>query len=103
VIARKPLYLASRGATLQRSASASLPDRRATTFRVSHKGEGIDDTDSIEGAREIVRGQQPGRYHVDEIRAEPLPSGHTRRQWGRLIRRPDGRVEDEPEPWPDRS
>ena len=48
--------------------------------------------------REIVRGQPPGRYDVDEIRAEPFPSGHTSRQWGRLIRHPVGRVEDEP--WP---
>jgi hypothetical protein len=34
-------------------------------------------------------------------RADPFPSGHTSRQWGRMIRRPDGRVEDEPWPWPD--
>ena len=40
-------------------------------FRVSHQGEGIDDADTIEGAREIVRGQPPCRYDVDEIRAEP--------------------------------
>jgi hypothetical protein len=67
-------------------------------FRVSHKGEGIDDADTIEGAREIVQGQPPGRYDVDEIRADPFPAGHTSRQWGRLIRHPDGWVEDDP--WP---
>jgi hypothetical protein len=67
-------------------------------FRVSHRGEGIDD-DTLEGARGIVRGQLPGSYAVDEIRAEPFPSGHTSRQWGQLIRRPDGWVEDEPWPW----
>ena len=71
-------------------------------FRVSHRGEGIDDADNIEGARKIVRGQAPGRYDVDEIQAEPFPSGHTSRQWGRLILHPDGRVEDDPDPWPDR-
>src|SRR5262249_23301206 len=27
------------------------------------------------------------------------PSGHTSRWWGRLIRHPDGRVEDEAWPW----
>jgi hypothetical protein len=32
-----------------------------------------------QGARVIVRGQPPGRYDVDEIRAEPLPSGNTSR------------------------
>jgi hypothetical protein len=36
---------------------------------------------------------------MDEIRADPLPSGHTSRQWGRMIRHPDGRVEDEPWLW----
>jgi hypothetical protein len=50
-------------------------------FRVSHRGKGIDDADTIEGARVIVRGQSPGRYDVDEIRAEPFPSGHTSRAW----------------------
>jgi hypothetical protein len=51
-------------------------------FRVSHRGEGIDDADTIEGAREIVRGQPPGRYEVDEIWADPFLSGHTSRAWG---------------------
>jgi hypothetical protein len=54
---------------------------------------------SIDGAREIVRGQAPGRYGVDENRAEPFRSGHTSRSWGRLIRHPHGRVEVEPWPW----
>jgi hypothetical protein len=49
-----------------------------------------------------VQGQPTGRYDVDEIRAEPFRSGHTSRQWGRMIRHLDGRVEDEPWPW-DRS
>jgi hypothetical protein len=44
-------------------------------FRVSRKGEGIDDAETIEGARQIVRGQSPGRCNVDEIGAEPVPSG----------------------------
>jgi hypothetical protein len=68
-------------------------------FRVSREREGIDDTDTIEGAREIVRGQPTGRYDVDEIRREPFSSGHTSRSWGRMIRRPDGKVDDEPCSW----
>jgi hypothetical protein len=68
-------------------------------FRVSNNGEGIDDADTIEGARALVRGQEPGRYDVAEIRAEPFPSGHTSRSWGRIIRHTDGRVEDEAGPW----
>jgi hypothetical protein len=70
-------------------------------LRVSHRGEGIDDADTIEGTRGIVRGQPPGRCDVDEIRAEPFPSGHSSRHWGRLIWHPDGSVEDEPHPWPE--
>ena len=61
-------------------------------FRVSHRVEGIGDADTIEGARGIVRDQPPGRYDVDDIRADPFSSGHTSRGWGRLIRHPDGRV-----------
>jgi hypothetical protein len=68
-------------------------------FRVSHKGEGIDAAESIDGAREIVRRRAPGRSDVDEIRAEPIPPGHTSRSWGRMIRHSDGRVEEEPWLW----
>ncbi len=71
-------------------------------FWVSHQGEGIDDANTIDGAWEIVQDQPPGRYDVDEIRAEPFPSGHPSRSWGQLVRHPDGRVEDEPWPRPDR-
>ena len=70
-------------------------------FRVTHNGEDIDFDNTIEGAREIVRRQPPGRYDVDEITAEPFPSGHASRAWGHLIRQPDGQVEDEPWPWAD--
>jgi hypothetical protein len=33
--------------------------------RVGHEGEKIDDADTIEGARVIVRDQPLGCYHVD--------------------------------------
>lgn len=69
-------------------------------FRVSHKGKGIGDADTVEGAREIVRGEPLGRYDVDEIPAEPFASGHTSRRWGGRIKRPDGIVSLEPDPWP---
>jgi hypothetical protein len=68
-------------------------------FRVNHRREGTDDARTIGGVREIVGGQAPGGYDVDEIRAEPLPSGHTSRSWGRVIRHGDGKVEHEPWPW----
>lgn len=65
-------------------------------FRVNLRGKGIDDAGPIEGDREIVREQPPGRYNVVEIRAAPLCSGLTSRSWGRMIRHPDGCVEDRP-------
>lgn len=74
-------------------------DRGAAVFRVSRDGKGIDDVRTIEGARAIVQAQRPGAYDVDEIRADPFPSGHTSRSWGRMIRHRDGRVEEEPWPW----
>jgi hypothetical protein len=40
-----------------------------------------------------------GRYDVDKIRAEPVPADHSSRQWGRMNRHPDGRVEDDPWSW----
>jgi hypothetical protein len=72
-------------------------------FRVGHRDEELDDSNTIEGTRQIDQGEPPGRYDVDEIRAKPFPSGQTSRQWGRLIRHRDGRVEDEPHPWRDQS
>jgi hypothetical protein len=50
---------------------------------------------SIGGAREIVRCEPAGHYNVEEVRAEVLPIGIRTRQWGQLIRMPDGRVEDQ--------
>jgi hypothetical protein len=46
-------------------------------FRAS-RGETIGgDTDTNDSAREIVRQNDPDRYHIDEISRDPLPSGHT--------------------------
>jgi hypothetical protein len=68
-------------------------------FRVSRSETGFD-ADTLEQARELLQHEQPGRYHVDETRADPFPSGYTSRAWGSLIRHHDGRVEDDPHPWP---
>jgi len=55
--------------------------------------------DILDGATELVRNAPPGRCHVDEISAVPLPSGHTARRWGTAIRHDDGRVILDPDPW----
>jgi hypothetical protein len=67
-------------------------------FRIIRGESGLD-ADTIEQAREELRTAEPGRYHVDEIRADAFPSGHTSRAWGHLIRGYDGRVVEEPHPW----
>jgi hypothetical protein len=48
-------------------------------FRVSHKGEDITDVGSVEA---VIPAGELGSYDVDEIAADPLPSGHTSRRWG---------------------
>jgi hypothetical protein len=50
-------------------------------FRVS-QDDLIGDADTIDEVREIVRQQPAGRYHIDEMSVDPLPSGHTARRWG---------------------
>jgi hypothetical protein len=67
-------------------------------FRIS-RGEWGFDSDTLERARDVLRRQNRGRFHVDEIRAEPFASGHTSRSWGSLIRHADGGVEVEAWPW----
>jgi hypothetical protein len=58
-------------------------------FRVS-RGESGFDGGTIDDARDLVRGEQLGRYHADETRAELFRSGHTSRAWGSLNRHADG-------------
>jgi hypothetical protein len=60
----------------------------------------IADVDQVEAIEPAIRSSEPGRYHVDEISADPLPSGNTSRSWGIGISGTDGSVELEPDPWP---
>ena len=69
-------------------------------YRISRNGqEPIVDVDQVEAIEPVIRSSEPGRYHVDEISADPLPSGHTSRRWGVGIKRADGTVVIEPDPW----
>jgi hypothetical protein len=61
--------------------------------------ERIIDVDTVDQLEPAIRSSEPGRYHVDEIRADLLPSGHNSRRWGVGIKRGDGTVELEPDPW----
>jgi hypothetical protein len=71
-------------------------------FRISRNAQQpIVDVDQVEAIEPAIRSSEPGRYHVDDISADPLPSGHTSRRWGIVIKRGDGSVELEPDPWHD--
>jgi hypothetical protein len=59
------------------------------------------DMDDIDQPEPAIRSSPSGRYHIDEISADPHPSGHTSRRWGVGIRRADGSVTIEPDPWGD--
>jgi hypothetical protein len=68
-------------------------------YRISHNGqEPIVDVDQVEGIEPAIRDLKPGRYDVDEISADSLPSGHTSRRWGIVIKWRDGAVFLEPDP-----
>jgi len=71
-------------------------------YRISRAGqEPITEVDSAEAIEAVVRAGDPGRYHVDEISADPLPSGHMSRRWSVGIKRTDGRFTIKPDPWPE--
>jgi hypothetical protein len=70
-------------------------------FRISRGGrEPITDLDDVDQLEPAIRSSPLSRYHVDELSADPLPSGHTSRRWGVGIKHDDGVVVLEPDPWP---
>jgi hypothetical protein len=58
------------------------------------------DAETIEQAITIIGSTTSGRFHIDEISTDPLPSGHTARRWGIIIKHVDGTITTEPDPWP---
>jgi hypothetical protein len=69
-------------------------------YRVSGIGqEPIIDVDQVEAIESAIRTSRPGRYQVDEISRDALPSRHTSIRWGVGIKRHDGSVMIEPDPW----
>jgi hypothetical protein len=71
--------------------------------RISHNAqEPVIDVASAEEIAPMIKDAKPGRYHIDEIRPDRFPSGHTSRPWGQLIHEFDGSVTDEPYPWVER-
>jgi hypothetical protein len=69
---------------------------------ISQNGqEPVIDVDNFDDIEPALRDSKPGRYHVDEISADPLPSGDTSRRWGIVIKWRDGAVFLEPDPRPE--
>ena len=69
---------------------------------ISQNGpEPVIDVDNLEDIEPALRDSKPGRYYVDEISTDPLPSGHTSRRWGVVIKWRDGAVFLEPDPRPE--
>ena len=69
-------------------------------FRISRYGkEPIVDVNTVEQIEPVIRAGRCGRYHIDEISAVPLPSGHTSRRWGVGVKSTDGSVAIVPDPW----
>ena len=70
--------------------------------RISRPGsDQITDVQSVEQVEPAIQTSSPRRYRVDETRADPLPSGHRSRRWGVGIKRNNGMVVLEPDPWPE--
>jgi hypothetical protein len=69
-------------------------------FRISVNGYNpimvVDQLKSIEPA---IRTLESGRYYIDEVNLDPLPSGYISRRWGTGTKRPDGSVMIEPDLW----
>jgi hypothetical protein len=69
-------------------------------YRINQPGrKPVVDVGSVEAIEGAIRAGEPGQYHVDQISADPLPSGHTSRRWGTATKHPDGTVVVEPDPW----
>jgi hypothetical protein len=67
-------------------------------FRIS---KGLDQTVDVDLAEQIepaIRASKPGRFYIDQIERDPLPSGHTLRRWGVRIKRDDGTIAIKPDP-----
>jgi hypothetical protein len=93
-----PAHRSRTAARFEMAIPVIIDDPMTRRFRISKSPDVGDILDSIELIAAFARSHASGRYDVGEIGAEPSPSGHTSQQWGRLIRRADGRVDDGP--WP---
>jgi len=64
----------------------------STYLLIGSKGEMLSDADSIKRLKTILSHLDAGRYTVDAITTDPLPSGHTARRWGLMLKLDDGTI-----------
>jgi hypothetical protein len=70
-------------------------------FRISKEAVGpLVDVDTLDEVEPVIGRAEPGRYDIDEITRDLLPAGHSSRRWGVCIKRADGSVVLECDPWP---
>jgi hypothetical protein len=68
-------------------------------FRISKETNTVVDIAQVDEIEPAIRASKLGRYHIDQIERDPLPSGHTSRRWGVGIKRDEGAIVIEPDPW----
>jgi hypothetical protein len=68
-------------------------------FRISNGLDRIIEVAQIDEIGRVLRALEPGCYYVDEISADLLPGGHSSRRWGVAIKKQDGSVVMEADPW----
>jgi hypothetical protein len=68
-------------------------------FRISKDTNTVIDVAQVDAIERVVRASRPGHYDIDQIERDPLPSGRTSRRWGVAIKREDGSVVIERDPW----
>jgi hypothetical protein len=74
-------------------------ERISSTSRISAELNNVVDVAQVDDIEPAHRALKPGRYHVNQIERDPLPSGHTSRRWGVGIKQPNGSVVIEPDRW----
>jgi hypothetical protein len=69
-------------------------------FRISQSAQQpVVDVDLVGEIEPAIRSSKPGRYHIDQIERDVLPSGYTSRRWSVATEFPDGPVALDPDPW----
>ena len=56
--------------------------------------------DTVEQIAQAIQAAKPGQYLIDEFRVSLLPSKEAVHRWGVGIKRADGFVAIETDPWP---